>query len=235
MSEYLTDEEQVERLKRLTKTYGGSALTGILLALIAYFGWSYWHKSQQANSFVLANDYQTVLDASQKLNSETVAPADKTKFLSGASALVKSHPDTAYAYQTLLLEAKVAADREDYAAAEKALTQAVAQKIEDQGLIQLAYLRLSRVQAQLGKTDAALASLGKVSDAAFAPSMNEQKGDVLLQKNDIKGAQQAYQAAWDVLAKRQEPSQLLKVKMESVGMTVQAIELPKVIKDEAAL
>ena len=39
MAEYYSDAEQAERLKALAKTYGGSVVTGILLALSAYFGW----------------------------------------------------------------------------------------------------------------------------------------------------------------------------------------------------
>lgn len=231
MAEYLSDEEQVERLKRLAKTYGSSALTGILLALTAYFGWSYWQKNQQAEQFNATAQYQKVLEAQ---NTASLAPEDqaaRTKFLSEASSLVKANPDSAVAFQTLLLEAKAASERQDYAAAEKALTQASKLKVDDAGLLQLANLRLARAQAELNKLDPALATLKAVTVAEFAPSAQELRGDILLRKNDSKGAQQAYQAAWDALAKRAEPRQLLKVKMESIGMTVNEIEVPTPIKE----
>jgi predicted negative regulator of RcsB-dependent stress response len=231
VAEYLSDEEQVERLKRLARTYGSSALTGILLALTAYFGWSYWHKNQQAEQFNATAQYQKVLDAQ---NSASLAPEDqaaRTKFLSEASSLVKAHPDRAVAFQTLLLEAKAASDRQDYAAAEKALTQASQMKIDDAGLLQLAHLRLARAQAELSKLDAALTTLKAVTVPEFAPSAQELRGDILWRKNDSKGAQQAYQAAWDALSKREEPRQLLQVKMESLGMTVKEIDVPTPIKE----
>lgn len=233
MAEYISDEEQVERLKRLAKNYGSSALTGVLLALTAYFGWSYWQKNQQAEQYNVTAQYQKVLEAQ---NSASLAPADqaaRTKFLSEASALVKAHPDNAISFQTLLLEAKAASERQDYVAAEKALIQASQMKLDDSGLLQLASLRLARVQAELNKLDIAQNTLKSVTLQEFAPSAQELRGDILWRKNDIKGAQQAYQIAWDSLTKREEPRQLLKVKMESLGMKIKEMDVPKPIKEAA--
>ena len=42
----LSDEELVDRFKGFLKTYGGAILTGVLIALIAFFGWQYWQKKQ---------------------------------------------------------------------------------------------------------------------------------------------------------------------------------------------
>lgn len=234
MADYLTDEEQVDRLKRLIKKYGGSVLTGILLALIAYFGWSYWQKKQQSEQAILSAQYQKLVDAGKSASANPTDTAARTKFLAEANQLVKANADSPYAFQTLLLQAKVAADREDYAAAEKALTSAVSAPIDDQGLQQLAYLRLARVQFQLGKNDAAQASLKKVTDAAFIPSAFELQGDILVQKNDVVGAKKAYQQAWDALAKRLELRQLLKVKMEALGMTVTDIVPASPLRSEGA-
>jgi predicted negative regulator of RcsB-dependent stress response len=234
MAEYLSDEEQIDRLKRLIRQYGSSALSGVLLALIAYFGWSYWQKSQQDDQFALNNQYNTLIDASKAVTTNHQDVAARTKFLSQASTLVKNNPDTAYAYQTLLLEANLAIERQDYAAAEKALTTASSMTLKDVGLTQLALIRLARVQAQLGKSDVALASVAKVTETAFVATAHELKGDILLLKNDKAGAQKAYQVAWDVLAKRETPRQLLKVKMESLGMTVKEIEQPNALKAEGS-
>jgi predicted negative regulator of RcsB-dependent stress response len=234
MAEYLSDEEQVDRLKRLIRQYGSSALSGVLLALIAYFGWTYWQTRQQTDQFMLANQYGKVVDASKTVSTSPTDTAARTKFLSEASQLVKSNPDSAYAYQTLALEASLAVDRQDYAAAEKALTTASSMSLNDAGLIQLVQIRLARVQAQLGKSDVALATLRHVTDPSFAATAGELQGDILLIKNDKAAAQKAYQAAWDSLVKRETPRQLLKVKMESIGMTVKDIDQPSPIRTEGA-
>ena len=138
MADYLTDEEQVDRLKRLIKNYGGSVLTGILLALIAYFGWSYWQKKQQSEQAILSAQYQKLVDAGKSASTNPTDTAARTKFLAEANQLVKANADSPYAFQTLLLQAKVAADPEDYAPAEKALTSAVSGPVDDQGLQQVA-------------------------------------------------------------------------------------------------
>jgi predicted negative regulator of RcsB-dependent stress response len=231
VAEYLSDEEQVERLKRLAKTYGSSALTGVLLALTAYFGWSYWQKTQQAEQFNAVAQYQKVLEAQTTASQTPDDQAARTKFLSEASSLVKANPDSVVSFYTLLLEAKAATDRNDYAAAEKALIKAGTFNIDDQGLKQIAQLRLARTQLELNKLDVALVSLKAVNRVEFAPSAQELRGDILLRKNDQKGAQQAYQAAWDSLSKRPESRELLKTKMQSIGMTVNDIDVPTPIKE----
>ena len=234
MAEYLTDEDQVERLKRWAKTYGSAVLTGLLVALIAYFGWSYWQKTQYAEQSIASAEYQQLQDAYTATEQAPDDTALKTEFLSAADRLVKSNPDSVYAFHSLLLQARAAMDREDYPAATQALQKAAAQKIGDAGLTQLAQLRLARVQAQQDQLDAALASIAKVTDPAFVPSAQELKGDLLFQKNQLEPAKAAYQAAWDALAKREEPRELLRVKMEAIGMTVKEISVDSPLIDDGA-
>lgn len=234
MADYLTEEDQVERFKRWMKTYGGALVTGILIALIAYFGWSYWQKTQHAEQSIVSAEYQQLQDA---YTAAVQAPDDaalKTEFLSSSDRLVKANPDSAYALHSLLLQARAAVDREDYPAAAQALQKAAAQKVDDVGLTQLVQLRLARVQAQQNQLDAALATLAKVTDPAFAPSAQELKGDLLFQKNQLEPAKVAYQAAWDALAKREEPRELLRVKMEAIGMTVKEIKVDSPVSDDGA-
>lgn len=234
MADYLTDEDQVERLKRWAKTYGGAVVTGLLVALIAYFGWSYWHKSQQAAHSVIAAEYQQLQDAYTATEQTPEDAALKTEFLSSADRLVKANPDTAYAFHSLLLQARAAMDREDYPAAVQALQKAVTQNIDDTGLLQLAQLRLARVQVQQEQPDAALATLAKVTDPAFVPSAQELKGDILFQKDQLEPAKTAYQAAWDALAKREEPRELLRIKMQAIGMAADEIEIASALIDDGA-
>lgn len=234
MADYLSDEDQVERLKRWAKTYGGAVVTGLLVALIGYFGWSYWQKSQQASQSIVAGQYQQLQDAFTATEKTPDDAALKTEFLSSADQLVKANADTAYAFHSLLLQARAAMDRADYPAAVQALQKAINQKVDDPGLIQLAQLRLARVQVQQAQPDAALATLAKVTDAAFIPSAQELKGDILFQKNQLEPAKAAYQAAWDALTKREEPRELLRVKMQAIGMTAAEIEIASPLVDAGA-
>lgn len=225
MSTYLSDEEQIDRFKGFLKTYGNAIVIGILLALIIFFGWQYWQKKQAVERFNLATQYQQVVDSSKRLAAAPDNQPARTQYFSQADALVKANPDSAHALQTHFLSAKIAAGKGDYATAEKQLLAATKSNVKDEGLKQLAWLRLAYMQMAQGKHDAALASLKQVTDAAFLPSANEAKGDVLVQKNDLAGAKTAYQAAWDALAKREEPRQLLQVKLESLGVQVPELKI----------
>lgn len=234
MSTHLSDEELVDRFKGFLKTYGSAILTGILIALIAFFGWQYWQKKQAVERYNLATQYQQVVDASQRLAANPDNQVMRTQYFSQADALVKANPDSAHALQTHFLSAKIAAAKGDYAVAEKQLLAASKSQVKDEGLKQLVWLRLSYMQMAQGKYDAALTSLKSVTEAAFLPSANEAKGDILVQKNDLPGAKAAYQAAWDALAKREEPRQLLQVKLESLGVTVKDLDIEGPIRKPAA-
>ena len=228
MSDYLSDEEQVERLKRWVKSYGSAALTGVLLALIAFFGWHYWEKRQENKSIASLNQYQKIVNDSEGAMADKAA---QSRFISNVQTLVKSDPNSIFAFQALLMQAKVTAAQGEWVSAEKALTQAVGLKVDDQGLINIAWLRLARVQTAQNKFDAALASLKNVSAPAFLASVDELRGDILVQKNDIKGAKVAYESAWAALVKRQQTRELLKVKMNAIGLIPTEISPPNPIRE----
>lgn len=228
MSDYLSDEEQIERLKRWIKNYGSSALTGILLALIAFFGWHYWEKRQENKNIETLNQYQRVITESDGAMTDKAA---QSRFISNVQTLVKAHPDSVFALQALLLQAKVTVAQGEWAGAEKALTQAVTLKVDDQGMLNIAWLRLARVQAAQNKLDAALVSLKNVSAPAFSASSDELRGDIFVQKNDIKSAKAAYESAWAALVKRQQSRELLKVKMNAIGLVPTEITPPNPIRE----
>ena len=46
----LSDEEQFDQLKSFGKKYGSAMVSGILIALIAFFGWEYWQKKSLAEA-----------------------------------------------------------------------------------------------------------------------------------------------------------------------------------------
>lgn len=232
MSDYLSDEEQIERLKKWIKSYGNSALTGILLALIAFFSWHYWEKREENKNIETMNQYQRITSESEGAAADKAA---QSRFISDVQALVKSHPDSVFALQSLLLQAKVTSAQGEWAGAEKALTQAVDLKVKDKGLVNLAWLRLARVQAAQNKSDKALASLKNVSEPAFLASADELRGDILVEKNDINGAKAAYESAWSALVKRQQTRELLKVKMNAIGLVPTEITPPSPIRETSQM
>src|SRR5690606_22093863 len=100
-------DEQLESLKSFTKKYGSSIITGILIALIAFFGWEYWQKKTLAESQMRTAKVQQLMDdARASNNGEAFAKLSDT-----ADKIVKEAPDSVQAIQTQLVMAKLAYDK----------------------------------------------------------------------------------------------------------------------------
>ena len=222
----LSDEEQLDNLKSFAKKYGSAIVSGILIALIAFFGWEYWQKKTLAESQMETAKVQQLMDDAQMATGDAFTQLSAT-----ADKIMKEAPDSAQAIQTQLLMAKLAYDKADYASAEKALKRVENSKVDDAGLVQLVKLRLAYAQLAQKKFDDALKSLDAVKEPAFKATADEARGDVYVAKNDTENAKKAYQSAWDALVERQEERQILQIKLESVGVLVDDPEIERPILD----
>ncbi|MBP2989175.1 tetratricopeptide repeat protein [Acinetobacter baumannii] len=211
----LSDEEQFDSLKSFAKKYGSAMISGILIALIAFFGWEYWQKRNLA----LMDEANATADNPNALASIT-ASADK---------IVKDDIDSVQAIQTQFVLAKLAYEKQDYAAAEKALKKVENSKVKDEGLIQVVKLRLADAQLAQNKYDEALKTLSGDVDPAFKATVEELRGDIFVAKKDIDSAKKAYQAAWDSLLERKQERQILQIKLESVGVLVEDPQIERPI------
>lgn len=114
----LSDDEQFDNLKSFTKKYGSAMISGILIALIAFFGWEYWQKKNLAESQMETAKVQQLMDEARSVQGNENA---FNALASTADKIVKESPDSVQAIQTQLLMAKLAYDKADYAHAERAL------------------------------------------------------------------------------------------------------------------
>ena len=222
----LSEEEQLDNLKSFAKKYGSAIVSGILIALIAFFGWEYWQKKTLAESQMQTAKVQQLMDDAQSATGDAFTQLSAT-----ADKIVKEAPDSPQAIQTQLLMAKLAYDKADYANAEKALKKVENSKVDDAGLVQLVKLRLAYAQLAQKKFDEALKTLEAVKEPAFQATADEARGDVYVAKNDIENAKKVYQSAWDALVERQEERQILQIKLESVGVLVDDPEIERPIID----
>jgi len=222
----LSDDEQLDSLKSFSKKYGSAIISGILIALIAFFGWQYWQKKTLEESQIETAKVQQLIGDSQAAQGDAF-----TQLSASADKIVKTAPDSVQAIQGQLLMAKLAYDKSDYANAEKALKKVENSKVDDQGLVQIVKLRLAYAQLAQKKYDDALKTLSAVTDPAFAATADEARGDVYVAKNDIANAKKVYQSAWNALIERKEERQILQIKLESVGVLVDDPEIERPILD----
>ncbi|MCF9046797.1 YfgM family protein [Acinetobacter nectaris] len=218
MSSALTEEEQLDNLKSLTKKYGSAIVSGVLIALIAFFGWNYWQKKQLVTGQNETARVQQLMDQAQ-----SASMSDKNAMIglvTSADAIVSNGADTAQAIQAELVVAKAYSDRGDYASAERALMKVQGSKVSDEGLIALVNLHLAYVQIAEKKYDEAVKTLDLIKLPSFKATVDEARGDIFVYKNDVTNARTAYQNAWKEAVEHKQQPQILRTKLESVGILV---------------
>lgn len=224
----VSDEEQLDQIKSFAKKYGSAMISGILIALIAFFGWEYWQKKNLTEAQNQTAKVQKLMDEAKAVSGQPNALATVSE---AADKIVKNDADSVQAIQTQFILAKLAYDKQDYAAAEKALKKVENSKVKDAGLVQIVKIRLADSQLAQKKYDDALKTLSTVTEPAFKATADELRGDIYVAKKDNASARKAYQSAWDNLLERKQERQLLQIKLESVGVLVDDPEIERPILD----
>ncbi|RKG39513.1 YfgM family protein [Acinetobacter rongchengensis] len=222
----ISDEEQLDSLKSFFKKYGSAMVTGVLIALIAFFGWEYWQKKTLAENQNETAKVQQLMDDVKAVAGD---PKASTALVASADKIVKDNPDSVQAIQAQIVMAKLAYDKNDYATAERELKKVENSKLKDAGLLQVVKIKLADTQLAQKKFDEALKTLSAVDEPAFKATAEELKGDIYVAKNDIDNAKKSYQAAWNAVVERKQERQILQIKLESVGVLVDDPELERPI------
>ncbi|WP_428820598.1 YfgM family protein [Microbulbifer sp. MCCC 1A16149] len=223
MADHLTEEEQIETIKRWWKENGSGIVTGIVLALAAYFGWQWWQGKERSDAEAASNVYQGFVEA---VSANEGKPDNKqlTTAQSLARELKDDYAKRIYAAQASLQLAALSVEKNDLEAAAKEL-QWVVDNSSDDALKLVAKRRLASVKAARGETNEALALLKGDVPPAFAALYAETRGDILVQQGDKDAARAAYQEARaQLLPEQAAGSRLLDLKIEGLGEAPQADE-----------
>ena len=216
MADHITEEEQIETLKRWWAENGKGIVTGVVLALAGYFGFQFWQSNERENAEAASNLYQGFVEA-VSANEGNPDNAQLTTARSLAQQLKEDFSGRIYASQASLRLAALAADDNDLEAAAQQL-QWVLDNSSEESLKLLATRRLAAVLAARGKPDEALQLVEGDVPSSFAALYAETRGDILLQKGDKEGARAAYQMAIAQLLPEQASSaQVLRLKAESLA------------------
>lgn len=199
MSDYLSDEEQLARLKGWWQRYGTSLVVGAVVAVVAVGGWR-WYQSHAE---------QRVHDASDLYVQYLAASDTEREALAGR--IVDKGAATAYAAFVLLDQAARALAAGDAQIAEGHLRRA-AELASGAELADVARLRLARVLFDQGREDDALGELGAIRTSGFRGAAAELKGDIHLARGERALAHESYVAAGSyVQAGEQRPVLEMKI------------------------
>jgi predicted negative regulator of RcsB-dependent stress response len=186
VSEYLSEEEQVEALKKWWKENGFSVAAGAVIGLAGVFGWQAWSQHQEEIS------EQASARFDQMQSSAIVGPLESVE--KQAEILKTEHKDSGYTLFAGLLLAKAQQEKGDIEGARTQLEWVVANG-NDSSFQQIARLRLARLLLGEGDADKAAAVIADAPVDNFAGEFAALRGDIARAKDDLTGAREAYQEA----------------------------------------
>jgi predicted negative regulator of RcsB-dependent stress response len=189
VSEYLSEEEQVEALKKWWRENGRSAVVGVVIGLGAVFGWQAWSQHQQQLAEQASHRFAQMQFAMEAGNYEAVEKQ--------AELLATEHTDSSYTLFAALYKAKIKQQRGDSEGAQEELEWALA-NTDEPGLKQIVRLRLVRVLLEINDTDKAATVLAGADSDSFAGEFAALRGDLANMQGDTETARKAYQEALEM-------------------------------------
>ena len=203
MSEYISDEEQMNRFSEWWNEHGTSLLIAVGLAIASIVGWNFYSDNRQQN-----------IEASTALYAEYVDAAAEAK-AAIAQRIKAEFPGTSVHSLVALDEAKKAADDENLDAAIQALVEA-RDAAPDALLAELAMIRLAKVQYAQGNAAKALQTLQGIRNLGYQSWALELTGDIYLAEGNTEQAFAAYTSALDSL-KGDTNRPLLEIKRDNAA------------------
>ena len=185
MAYSIEEEQEINQLKDWWKENGKTIIVAFILGVGGMFGWRYWQEHQAEQIAQASAQYDALIYSVQQ--DEQAKKANIEQF-------VQANSKTAYAVFALLDEAKKATEKQDFAAAEVNLNQALTQS-QDEVLTSIVALRLSAVQFQLGQLDNALTTLNQVKGESFNTRKALLTGDIQVAKGDKIAAKNSFDQA----------------------------------------
>ncbi len=206
--DYLTDDEQLEHVKRVVAENWVWVAGGVVLGAALIFGYRYYDSYRSGRALRAAAQFEELTSA--------LARDDQGRVRQVADGLMKEYPTSPYADQAQLVLARLSVDSDKPADAIAPLTE-VESHSKDAELRHIARLRLARVLTALGKPDDAIKTLAEDTWGAFANQAHEVRGDAFYAKHDIQGAAKEYQAALGAGDAGSVDSSLLQLKIADLS------------------
>lgn len=216
MSTHLTEEEQLEVLKRWWKDYGKTVIAAIVAAVVIYFGWTAWQDKQRVKAESASSQYDTLIKLLNVEQGKTLSDADKTNADHIANELKEKNGKSLYAQGAAFYLAKSAVDAGNL---DKAVTelQWILSSKPAVATEQLARVRLARVYVAKAAYAEAQAQISEEPSKAFASEYAEVRGDILKAQGNREAAATAYKKALETTdPQNQERSMVLQMKADEL-------------------
>jgi predicted negative regulator of RcsB-dependent stress response len=188
MSVYMTEDEQLEVIKKWWKRYGNLVTVFISVVLLSIAGYRYMHWHQEKITQQASVAYENMMVAFSNQNIKSVK--------SYANELITHYDNSVYADVAHMTLAKVYVSKNKLDQAKEEL-QKVANKSNMTALKQIAKIRIARLFAADKFYSNALNELSTIDDNTYLPVINELKGDIYGETGQYQQAINSYRLAID--------------------------------------
>lgn len=222
MSVHLSEEEQLEVLKRWWKEYGKTIVIAIVVAVAGYFAFVAWQNQQREQKESASAKYEDLLAIVNVQPGQTLSEQNRATAVHLAGELKENNSKSLYAHNAALFLARIAVNAGELEQAATELDWVLDNK-PDIATEQLARLRLARVFIAQGKYDEA-EDLLATPVGAFKSEYSEANGDIAKARGNLDAARVAYeQALTDTDPQQQERVMLLQLKRDDLKVTTDEI------------
>ena len=215
MAEHISDQEQLETLKRWWNDSGKQLLVTVILIVGGWYGWQQWKTFQEQEAAAASVIYSEMVELAGQGPLSALSDQQKERLGELVETLRSQFDGSQYADYANLMLARVEVENGDFEAGSTAL-QEVVDSSDDIELSNIARLRLARVAvAQQNYTEALeiLATDAPGMDSIFA----ELRGDIYYYLADHVAARAAYQTALNSVAEGDSGTRtMLKLKLNRV-------------------
>ncbi|MBV8802600.1 MAG: tetratricopeptide repeat protein [Gammaproteobacteria bacterium] len=207
MTEYLTEQEQIQQLKSWVKQYGLTVVFGILIAVLITSGWQYWQNYRYKILTHASAVYDEMLTMRAQNNAhETVVQANK---------LITHYPKTPYAVMAALVLSRNAVIDKNYPEAIKQLNWAKDHS-KNNSIQEVARIRIARILIAEKQYNEALTTLDTLNDENYLGMVDEVRGDIYMAKQDNVSASKFYQLALKEIPNADISRPILQMKLANV-------------------
>jgi predicted negative regulator of RcsB-dependent stress response len=208
MSVYMTEEEQLDQIKKWWNKYSNIVTLTLSLLLVLVAGYKYWNWHQEKVTMQASTAYEHLMAAFSNQDNRSVQ--------SYANQLINDYAQTVYADAARLIVAKLFVTDDRYEKAIETLNY-VANNSKMPSLKQIAKIRITRLFASAKAYEKALAELTLVDDSAYMPVINELKGDIHAATGQYQQAMASYKEAITEVRTKGMGNLFLEMKTNELG------------------
>lgn len=207
MSTYMTEEQQIERVKDLWKKYGNIITNLALVLVVCVAAWQFWQTRELGLHEKASILYQEMM--------VSVMADDASGIEAYGKRIVENFPKSIYAHFAEFQMARIAVDKSEYDNALQHLKH-VRETTTAKPIKQIARVREARVLVGKKQYQQAIELLKTVDDEGFLSMVAQTRGDIYYEQGKKQQAREQYQLALNKLPESEMLSSLLKMKLNHI-------------------